>query len=357
MTLSRRRTSAVLTASAALFVAPLAPLAQATTDRTAADSTRYVALGDSYAAGVGAFDSRVAGCYRSGYSYPAVLAAAAGLSLDQQACSGAKTGDVLSNQLRTLSAQTGKVSITVGGNDAGFAPVMTECALPGWLSNCSGKMGQAAAHIANVLPASLTTTYAAVRAGAPNAQVVVTGYPRLFNGVDCSLLTFFSASEMSSLNGLADQLDTLIAAKSAAAGFRFVDPRGAFAGHAVCSSDPWINNATSPIIESYHPNRAGHAAYSRLVGSGFGLAAGMGGVADRSDTRATRVPTAAQYRAAVPGLATPVGLRKAAAAGLDVALIKRLDAALRSGNLVRARAAAVTLHRLDAQVAARRARS
>src|SRR5918996_1581024 len=92
----------------------------------------YVALGDSYSSGLGAgsYLSASGDCKRSTKAYPYLWAAAhSPSSFDFTACSGARTGDVLANQLTPLSAATALVSISVGGNDAGFADVMTTCVL------------------------------------------------------------------------------------------------------------------------------------------------------------------------------------------------------------------------------------
>src|SRR5882757_10007142 len=101
---------------------------------------KYVALGDSYSSGTGTrtyFDS---GCQRSVYAYPYLLSQQRpNTQLTFAACSGAKTGDVLNNQVSSLTADTKIVTITIGGNDAGFSSVITECAKPGWLSDCAGK--------------------------------------------------------------------------------------------------------------------------------------------------------------------------------------------------------------------------
>jgi len=55
------------------------------------------------------------------------------------------------------------------------------------------------------------------------------------------------------------------AGRAAAAGFSFVDPRDSFVVHAVCDSPEWLNGLSSPVSESYHPNRDGQAAYADLV--------------------------------------------------------------------------------------------
>jgi lysophospholipase L1-like esterase len=251
----------VLMAAAALLVVGLAAPAQAA-------PPSYVALGDSYSSGVGtrSYLNDGSSCQRSVYAYPSLIAAAKGYALNFRACSGATVADVTNSQLSALSAANAYLTISVGGNDAGFASVLTTCAQPSWLSNCTGAVDGAQGYIASTLPGSLRTLYASIRAKAPNAKVVVVGYPRIFNGTDCNLLTWFSGSEMTRLNQTADQLDSTIAAAAASAGFGFVNPVPAFVGHAVCDRSEWINGLSSPITESFHPNRSGQASgYTPLV--------------------------------------------------------------------------------------------
>ena len=253
MTRVRLLLVAALTASLTLLVAP--PPAQAV-------APSYVALGDSYASGTGTRSYLADGtsCQRSAYAYPSLIAAASGYALNFRACSGARIADVTNTQLSALSSTTNYVSISVGGNDAGFADVLTTCALPSWASNCDGAINGAQNYIRNSAPAQLAALYAAIRTLAPNAVVVVVGYPRIFNGQDCSALTWFSASEETKLNATADLLNATTAAQAAAAGFRFADPTTPYVGHAWCDSAAWINGLSYPISESYHPNRSGHAS-------------------------------------------------------------------------------------------------
>ncbi|HEY8307254.1 MAG TPA: SGNH/GDSL hydrolase family protein [Lapillicoccus sp.] len=251
----------VLIATATLFVVGLAAPAQAA-------PPSYVALGDSYSSGVGtrSYLNDGSSCQRSVYAYPSLIAAAKGYALNFRACSGATVADVTNSQLSALSSANAYVTISVGGNDAGFASVLTTCAQPSWLSNCTGAVDGAQRYIANTLPGSLGTLYASIRAKAPNAKVVVVGYPRIFNGTDCNLLTWFSGSEMTRLNQTADQLDATISVAAKTAGFGFVSPVQAFVGHAVCDRSEWINGLSSPVTESFHPNRSGQASgYTPLV--------------------------------------------------------------------------------------------
>jgi lysophospholipase L1-like esterase len=230
----------------------------------------YVALGDSYASGLGTRSYLDDGseCKRSSAAYSSLVAAANGWALNLRACSGATVSDVTSTQLPALSAATSYVSISVGGNDAGFVDVLTECALPAWASDCAGAVAGAQSYIANTLPASLSGLYSSIAAGAPSAQVAVVGYPHVFMGEDCNAATFFSPEDEALLNATADQLNGALATAASNAGFAFADPTSAFTGHAVCDDPEWLNGFSDPIDESYHPNVAGHAeGFAPLVAS------------------------------------------------------------------------------------------
>jgi lysophospholipase L1-like esterase len=231
-----------------------------------AAAEQYVALGDSYSSGVGTRTFFEATCKRSVYAYPELIAQQrANTQLVFAACSGAKTGDVLNRQISSLTSSTAIVTITIGGNDAGFSEVITACALP-WPYSCSSNINNAQAFIRGTLPGLLNNVYAAIRSHSPSARVIVLGYPRLFMGVNCNLATFFSTEEMSRLNETADLLRNVTRERAEAAGDTFKDAIPPFTGHAICSSSEWLNGLSNPIEESYHPNRTGHSSgYEPLV--------------------------------------------------------------------------------------------
>lgn len=237
----------------------------------AAIADNYVALGDSYSSGVGTKEFYEATCKRSLSAYPQLIARdRAGTSLTFRACSGATTSSLNAEQLGSLNASTNIVTVTIGGNDAGFSGIVTQCALP-WPWSCEGELTTAESFIRNTLPGRLDTTYAAIRRGAPNARVVVLGYPRLFMGVDCNAGTFFSGTEMTRMNAIADLLSSVTQARATAAGFTFKSAITPFTGHAVCSSTEWLNGLSNPVEESFHPNRTGHrSGYEPLVRSVIG---------------------------------------------------------------------------------------
>ncbi|MBB4967534.1 SGNH/GDSL hydrolase family protein [Saccharothrix violaceirubra] len=218
----------------ALVPAPIAP--------------ELVALGDSYAAGTGA--SRDS-CDRSSNAYGALYAKQIHASFVMAACSGA-TAKSVESQLKSITPAATLVTLTVGGNDIGFADVMTTCTLQSEKS-CLKAVDKANKLTAETLPGRLDRLYSKLRATTP-AKVVVLGYPHLFEPTGaCSL----SKAERAALNSAADRLNAVIEARSLAAGFTFGDVRTTFAGHGLCGPSPWINGVKFPVISSYHPNAKG----------------------------------------------------------------------------------------------------
>jgi lysophospholipase L1-like esterase len=229
-------------------------------------AVKYVALGDSYSSGTGTRTYYDSTCQKSVYAYPYLLHNLHPTwTFVHAACSGAKTSDLLANQVSSVTSDTTWVSYTIGGNDAGFSSVITECAQPSWSSDCDGAIDTAQAFINNQLPAKLDQVNNAIKSRAPNAKVIVLDYPHLFNGTDCNAFTWFSPSEESRLNQTADLLKSKLSAAATRAGanFLFRDVIPPFIGHAVCdggggSSTEWINGLSNPVGESYHPKTTGH---------------------------------------------------------------------------------------------------
>ncbi|MDQ4094191.1 MAG: SGNH/GDSL hydrolase family protein [Actinomycetota bacterium] len=230
-----------------------------------ADAVDYVALGDSYSSGVGTgvYDSASGACARSPLSYPPLWAAEhQPASFGFVACSGAKTADVVTNQISALQPGTDLVTITIGGNDAGFGPVVQTCTVAESDRTCFAAVDAAEAFERTVLRDRLTRTYAEIRRAAPHAQVIVLGYPRLFDlAPECAEPRVPNQARREKLNEGADVLNDVIQSTSQQAGFSFVDVRNRFAGHGVCSVDPWINGpSVPPSVGPYHPNQTGYRA-------------------------------------------------------------------------------------------------
>ncbi|MEV5887466.1 SGNH/GDSL hydrolase family protein [Streptomyces sp. NPDC052020] len=247
---------------ASLLLATGTALAGAATAQASetAVSGDYVALGDSYSSGVGAggYIASSGDCKRSTKAFPQLWAAAnAPSAFHFTACAGARTGDVLAGQLGPLGSATGLVSLSVGGNDAGFGDVMTTCVLQSD-SSCLSRINTARAYVDSTLPGQLDKVYTAIRDRAPNARVVVLGYPRFYQlGTSCLGL---SETKRKAINDASDHLNTAIAKRVANHGFTFGDVRPSFAGHEICSGSSWLHSVNwLNIGESYHPTAAGQS--------------------------------------------------------------------------------------------------
>ncbi|MEU8003105.1 SGNH/GDSL hydrolase family protein [Catellatospora sp. NPDC049111] len=252
--------SRLLTFTASLATAFTVLVALAATPAQAASTVRYVALGDSYSSGVGAgsYTSESGSCQRSTKAYPALWAAAnAPASYAFVACSGATTTSVTSSQLSALSSTTTLVSISVGGNDVGFADIMKTCALYG-TTQCVAAVQTAEDKARASLPGLLDNVYNAIRSRAPNARVVVLGYPVFYQlGTTCVGL---SATSHAKINEGINLVDDLTRSAAGRHGFVFADVRSIFVGHQLCSGDKWLHalNFASLGI-SYHPMATGHS--------------------------------------------------------------------------------------------------
>ncbi|HVK34628.1 MAG TPA: SGNH/GDSL hydrolase family protein [Microlunatus sp.] len=232
-------------------------------------SLSYVALGDSYAAGFGAGEY-VNECFQSRRGYPALLDRETRASLQANAtCNGATTRTVLATQVSAVTPRTQLITLTVGGNDLGFATVATTCA-PGPSTACQEAISGALALLApqstgpSVLATRLAATYGAVATAAPRADILVTGYPILFKAPAKDQP---NADVVLALNDATKALNATIKATVAATAatgveISYVDVTAGFAGHGIGSERPYLH-ATGP--EALHPTARGYRVYAKAL--------------------------------------------------------------------------------------------
>jgi lysophospholipase L1-like esterase len=231
----------------------------------------YVALGDSYASGQGGGDYDTGDedgeCRHSAAGYPALLNAEPGIRLVADlSCGGDTTEDLLDTQMDDLNEDTRLVTITIGGNDLGAIRVAAVCSLAPSSPDCRSMLLSAWDLLApgGELERRLRTTFAEVRADAPNARIVVTGYPNLFEGPGTSpdsevlISTLRTATE--SLN--ADIEAAVVAERRSGSDIAFADVTEAFAGHGAGAAEPWIHSSGSDM---FHPRSAGYVAYADAI--------------------------------------------------------------------------------------------
>ncbi len=202
------------------------------------------------------------------------------------ACSGATAPDVLSRSRfgeipqidhpRLRRAQL--VTISIGGNDAGFVKVLAQCTrLYGRLHHSRCYRPPAAHRILGGIEAlrgTLTGAFEAIgeRAG-PQAKIVVLDYPNLFPEHGCRKLNLvFDQRAQRFMRAAGGVLDRTIAAAAAQAHVHFVDVRHEFAHHELCARQEWVDFFVSPkakrpgaVTGSFHPNAAGQRAYARVL--------------------------------------------------------------------------------------------
>lgn len=245
-----RRTRPVLVTLSVVAMAATAALPAS----AAPNEVVYDALGDSYAAGSGA---------STAYAY--VLDGRMKIALDDfAAVGGATVPTMLTGQLDALDPDTDLVTVSIGGNDIGWGDVVQACVAfdeP----MCQGAVAQTAQLIQTALPGLLHGAYSAVRTEAPDAHVVVTGYPRLFSPEFGDYAPFpgaplmLTVEEQQMLNDGADLLNQVTAGVAQQHGFQFVDVTRRFTGHGVNAPDAWLTDfsATVPL----HPTDQGQHAY------------------------------------------------------------------------------------------------
>jgi lysophospholipase L1-like esterase len=266
----------------------------------AAPTPVYVALGDSYSSGEGACkpvtvtgcvyrpgsDTTTDDCHRSQNAYAPRTAAKLphGWKFVFAACSGATTADVVASgqngeaaQLKALHVGRTRVvtlvTLTLGGNDIGFADALAGCVAAHLFgSSCHGQLTWRTSPA--TLRLRLAAVYEAVHLAAPYARVVVLGYPRVFAphpspGAPCDVSTI----DANAFNRAENLLNATIAAavKRADAethtGFAsFVDDGSVFAGHELCAGPAgrtYVNGLLLTSLgvrpESFHPNRSGQS--------------------------------------------------------------------------------------------------
>ena len=279
-----------------------APTGKAAPTRTPAAASvlhgSYVALGDSYAAGLDIPDQTgaTAGCGQSSGSYPHLVARSLALDLTDMSCSSATiaslsapepTGDGTNPaQLSALSTGTALITLGIGGNDVGWVGIITKCTemdlVPALTSGgstadltpcrdyyTSGGTDLIQQRIQTVR-GQLAETLAQIRLRAPHARVYVVGYPELLppSGGACAHTLGITAGDSTFLNDEELRLNTMLRQVAQAAGDGYVDTYTPSEGHDACSApasrwiEPLIPDAPAAPL---HPNAVGEQGMADAI--------------------------------------------------------------------------------------------
>ena len=249
---------------------------------------RYVALGSSMAAGPG-IRPRAAGAPRwsgrSARNYPNLLAERLNLDLIDVTFSGATTAHVLTDrqrgappQIDALDGSESLVTVTIGGNDVGYIPLLMAASLPRPVRH----VPLLGARISELLDRdardralaavfdSLCAVGRAVRQRAAGARVFFVDYLTVLPpaGAPAAPLSDLAADLGRHVAGT---LERLTAEAGAATGCEVVRAAAASRQHHAWSAEPWTTKPARYGVPlpgrpaPLHPNAAGMLAVAELI--------------------------------------------------------------------------------------------
>jgi lysophospholipase L1-like esterase len=247
--------------------------------------SRYVALGSSMAAGPGIRPSADGAPFRAGRSarnYPHLVAEKLGLDLVDVTYSGATTANVLTEpqhdapvQMDALDGSEDLVTVTIGGNDAGYVPLLVAAGLPRLArslpllgSRLREQLDPTARDRSLVdVAESLKEVGRMLRQRSPRAKVLFVDYLTLLPPAGAA------APPLSDLHvalgrRVADTLERLTGEAAADTGCQWVRVAQASREHHAWSASPWTTRFGLPLPgrpAPLHPNAEGMRAVADLV--------------------------------------------------------------------------------------------
>lgn len=268
-----RMLAAVLVASA--LVVGIAPQRAG----AAASYQKYVALGDSVAAGAGLPLVSDQGedllCARSTYAYPTMVAQQLGAPLTQLSCSGAKVDEGLYGKQKvgqtklqpqlTRAFADGKpdlMTITIGANDARWADFVGAC----YVTTCGTKLDdtRAKVYLADLTLELHWSMYKInkLSKGTP-PKVMLTGYYNPFAAnKTCADTQGIEQKEVAWLSKQQTALNKVIERVASHYSFVTFVPVD-FSGHELCTAEPWVQGVTAPA--PIHPTVSGQRAIAEAI--------------------------------------------------------------------------------------------
>jgi GDSL-like Lipase/Acylhydrolase family len=274
--------------SSRVSVFAVAILAAAVFASSAHAADRFVALGDSYAAGpLIPLPLPPLGCLKSSNNYGHIVQRRLRFPEYRDAtCSGAETEDMTAPQnvspranppqFDRLSADTVRVTLQIGGNDIGFSSIAEDClrSTPSAGSPCRDRyvvngVDEVSRRIEETAP-KVDAVLDEIHARSPDARVFVVNYSAIFphEGPGCWPQIPAAEGDVPWLREKQEELNGMLAAQAAANGAQLVDVYTASRGHDACR--PPVLRWVEPLLPAspaapLHPNLIGMRATADLV--------------------------------------------------------------------------------------------
>ena len=223
---------------------------------------------------------------RSARNYPHLAAERLGLDLVDITYSGATTANVLRErqhsappQIDTLDGSEELVTVTIGGNDVGYVPLLFAATLPTMLravpvlgERLREFLDPAARGAAlDQVGASLREVGQALRVRSPRARIMFVDYLTLLPPVGTPAPPLSDAvADLGRLVATRLAQETVDAAQ--ATGCEVIHAADASRDHHAWSADPWTIGAGSLLPwrpKPFHPNAAGMRAVADLIAARF----------------------------------------------------------------------------------------
>ncbi|RNE62263.1 SGNH/GDSL hydrolase family protein [Cryobacterium tepidiphilum] len=256
----------------------------------------YAALGDSYASGLGLppyTNQPATGCFQSAANYAHTVASEWELQLSDASCSGAVAANIVRAPQETgegtappqstaLSSDTDVVTVSIGGNDLGFAAIAEYCTalsaegpITGdlQLDDCRSHFHPDAGtdllqqRLTEVVEPAVHSALGGIAAAAPHAVVIVVGYPAITPdaahtpaggcfrsavkaGSDSGRFAEnafpFTDADVPYLHGVEAGLSAMLKRQAEAAGALYIDAFDASQAHSACAaaSEAYVNGIT-----------------------------------------------------------------------------------------------------------------
>lgn len=243
----------------------------------------YVAMGSSFASGLGVAPSakaEPARCGRSAQNYAQQAARMLALELDDVTCSGAATRHILGPwgdtpaQVDALRADTALVTVTIGGNDIGYiggllnASCAYLAAQNGGEAKCRTSSAPTPASY-EALEEQMRAIAAQVTARAPKAILVFVNYAAVLAPEGTCALTPLPPTQADASREIARRLEQITARAASQADARLIDAASLTAAHHACAQEPWMQgykpNPDWRTHVPYHPTKAGMTAVAEAL--------------------------------------------------------------------------------------------